>query len=233
VTDVREAEEADLAFVAVRRDQVDSAIADIANIRARVVVSLIDLPVGLSDLRKGVGTQRFVPGFPGVGGSIADNGVVEFIDVRQQPTTIQDGPVSPEVAAVLRSAGFRTAVVPDMAAWLRTHAVFVCAFESAIVAAGGDLSMLAADRIRVRAVVLEVRAGLRALARRGFRVTPVSLRLIFLRMPVGFATWYWMRQLAGPLGRLGFLPHSMASRDGELPALQRDVRQLTAPMAVR
>lgn len=227
VTEMGSADEADLAIVAVRRDQIGAASSDVARLNARIVVSLCDLPMGLADLAILIGFQRFVPAFPGVGGCIGDDGVVEFIDVRQQPTTIQDGPVSMEVAGVLESAGFRTTIVPDLTPWLQSHAVFICAFESAIVAADGDLAALASNRRAVRNIVLGVREGMRALEARAVEVVPRSLRMIFLGMPVWFATRYWMRQLSGPLGRLGFLPHSMASRDTELPALQRDVRALT------
>lgn len=231
VTDVRNTDDADLAFIAVRRDQVEAARPAIQAIRARIVVSLIDLPLGLTNLARAVGPGRFVPGFPGVGGTIRTDGVVEFVDIAQQPTSVQDGPLSGEVGAVLRSAGFRTATVPDMTAWLKCHAIFIGAFESAIVACDGDLGALASDRSRVRTVVLAVREGLSALRARGTRIAPASIGTIFLRMPAWFATRYWMRQLAGPLGRLGFLPHSMASRTGELPALRNDIRDITTATA--
>ena len=228
VTDIGDTDDADLAFIAVRRDQVGAAGPAIRAIRARIVVSLIDIPLGLPGLAGTVGPERFVPGFPGVGGTVGPDGVVEFIDIAQQPTSIQDGPVSGEVRDVLQSAGFRTATVPDMAAWLECHAIFVSAFESAIVALDGDLGALASDRSRVRTVVLAVREGLGALQDLGATIAPASIGVIFLRMPVWFATRYWMRQLAGPVGRLAFLPHSMASRAGELPALRQDIRLITA-----
>ena len=195
VTDVRDAGMADLGFIAIRRDQIEAASAAITQIRARVVVSLVDLPVGLDKLGSLVGTDRFVPAFPGVAGSLNSDQVVHFIDVRQQPTAVQIGPNSDEVRRVLQSAGFRTAVVSDMTSWLQAHAVFVSAFESAIVGVDGDLASLASDRRQVHALVLEVRQGLRALAARGIPVEPRSLRLIFLRMPLWFATAYWMRRL--------------------------------------
>lgn len=228
VTHVGDADDADLAFIAVRRDQVAAAGPAIRAIRARIVVSLIDLPLGLPRLARIVGAARFVPGFPGVGGTVRADGVVEFVDIAQQPTSIQCGPHAGEVRSVLHQAGFRTVTVPDMTDWLQCHAIFVAAFESAIVALDGDLATLASDRRRTKTVVLAVREGLNALQSRGAKIVPTSIGLIFLRMPVWFATRYWLRQLAGPVGRLGFQPHSMASRAGELPALRNDIRALTA-----
>ncbi|GAA1448816.1 hypothetical protein GCM10009617_35980 [Leifsonia poae] len=117
-----------------------------------------------------------------------------------------------------------------MTSWLESHAVFICAIESAIVAENGDLAALAANRNKTRKLVLRIRKDLRALHRTGTQVTPKSLRLIFLRLPVWFATAYWMHQLSGPLGRVALLPHSMASRDTELPALQHDIALITTPV---
>lgn len=227
LTDAGDAEHADLAFIAIRRDQVDAIGPAMERLAADTVVSLIDLPLGLDELARLVGPRRFVPAFPGVGGTISPDGCVKFVDVTQQPTTIQLGPASAEVSAALQSAGFRTAIVPNMTAWLQCHAVFVCAFESAIVAVDGDLAALCADRTAMRNLMTAVREGLVSLASRGIEVSPAALATIFVRMPVWFASWYWRRQLGGPLGRLGFLPHSMASRRSELPALQDDVRVLT------
>jgi 2-dehydropantoate 2-reductase len=227
VTDVRDADEVDVAFLAVRRDQIEAGATEIALIRSRIIVSLIDLPLGLDDLRRRVGPERFVAAFPGVGGSVNQDGVVDFIDVRQQPTTVETSTLSGEVVGLLEAAGLRTVVVDDMTAWLQTHVVFVAAFERAIVEARGDLDSLASDYSGVRRIVVTVRRDLTALARRGGRVSPRALKIIFLRMPIWFATRYWMRQLAGPLGRIGFLPHAMKSEHTELPALLSDVRALT------
>ena len=227
VTDVSEAGDVDIAFLAVRRDQLDAAIPDFARIRSRLVVSLIDIPRGLPEFRKLIGPARFIPAFPGVAGSVSDDGVVYFIDVRQQPTTVEDAPDAAEVVGLLEEAGFRTATVPNMDSWLQTHVVFITAFEAAIVRAGGDVASLAHDYSAVHDVVVEVRRGLRALTARGVQVSPSSLKTIFIRMPLWFATRYWMRQLAGPLGRFGFRPHAMKSQHTELPAFVEDVHALT------
>ena len=226
VSDLSDCDEFDVAFLAVRRDQLEAAMEGFVHIRSRVVVSLMDVPLALAALRELVGAERFVPAFPGVAGSISASGVVDFIDVRQQPTTVEGAPRSTMVVDLLSAAGFRTVTVPDLNSWLETHLIFITAFETAIVSARGDVMALAKDYSAVRAIVLAVRCGLLGLSRRGGRVTPTALSIIFTRMPVWFATRYWMRQLAGPLGRIGFLPHAMKSQNTELPALLRDVHEL-------
>ncbi len=217
----------DVAFLAVRREQLAAAAPEFARIPSRISVSLTDVPLDLRGLSDLIGAERFVAGFPGVAGTISASGRVDFIDVRQQPTTVGSSPRSQEVAGLLNAAGFRTATVPDMECWLQTHAIFITAFEAAIVKAHGDLASLAQDYSAVHDIVATVRQGLLAFESRGGRVSPPALKTIFIRMPDWFAVRYWMRQLAGPLGRIGFLPHAMKSRDNELPALLEDVHVLT------
>lgn len=228
---------AEVAFIAIRRDQLNAALPQIEAIRADIVVSFVNLPTGLPLLAETVGAGRFVPAFPGVAGKVAQDGVVEYLELDQQPTTI--GSMAslsrgmPEaVSALVQSAGFRTALIRDMPAWLRTHAVFIAAFESALAARDGDAQPLASDRRAVRELVLAVREAFAALASRGTTVTPAALRIIFQRMPLWFATGYWRRQLGGDLGMLGLAPHAISSRNSELPVLQQDVRDILGPSAV-
>ena len=230
-----EAGPVDIALVTVRGDQLDAALPQIASLQARVVVSLLNLPRGLGEFTEAVGADRFVAAFPGVAGRLEGDGTVTYIEVPQQPTVVglnssgttdTAGPPG-EVLALLKSAEFPTVTTVRMPAWLQTHAIFIAAFESAI-AASGDVVVLAADRSAVRSLVLAVREGFAALEVQGATITPRALRVIFLRMPVWFATSYWRRQLQGELGRLALAPHAIASRHTELPSLQHDVRVLLA-----
>jgi 2-dehydropantoate 2-reductase len=216
----------DVALVAVRRDQVTDALPLLRHIQCETIVSLIDLPLGLDELSDALGRQRYVPAFPGVAGTIDRHGVVDYLEVRQQPTTIGWSPHAPVASALFSSAGFPTATTRDMAAWLKTHAVFISAFESSILHHNGDVVALARDAREMHDLVLAVREGLRTLQAIDVPVLPTAIRVIFLAMPIWFATRYWSRALAGPLGVLGMAPHSLASRETELPALQVDVRMM-------
>jgi 2-dehydropantoate 2-reductase len=226
VVDAADAGIVDIALIAIRRDQVVAAAPELRRIQATTIVSLIDLPLGIEELAEELGAERFVPAFPGVAGVQRSDGVVDYLEVDQQPTTVGRSPREPLVTALLRSARFSTGVSNDMRAWLQTHAVFITAFESAIIGSPGGLSALAANSSGVRSLVLAVREGLIALRKRNTPILPTSIRVIFLVMPVWFATRYWRRALAGPLGALGMAPHSLASRETELPALQDDVRAI-------
>ena len=232
-----QAQPVEVALVAIRRDQFEGALPQLARLRADTVASLINLPTGLDELAEAVGPARFIPAFPGMAGKRLADGTIEFLELAQQPTTIGSSPSSLEhvrrVNALLETAGLRAAVANDMDAWLKTHAIFIAAFESALAARGGDARALGVDRAAVRELVAAVRQALDVLNGRGTQTAPTALRVIFQRMPLWFSTRYWARQLVGPLGTLGLAPHAVATRYTELPTLQREVHSIigagTAP----
>ena len=64
----------DLVFVAVRRDQLDAALAPLVTLKADAIASFINLPLGTDRLARTIGADRFVPAFPGVGGRLGNQG---------------------------------------------------------------------------------------------------------------------------------------------------------------
>jgi 2-dehydropantoate 2-reductase len=219
----------DLVLVTVRRDQVDALAPQFARVVAERIVFLLNQPVDLERLRAAAGPDRTFFGFPGVAGYRSAEATVTYIEVPQQKTTIERraGREQP-VVELLRGAGFTVDVSDDMAGWLATHAVFMTAIGTAVVDAGGDSAVLAADRARVAETVTAVGEGFRALVRRGLTVTPTPLRLIFTLVPRFIAVPYWQRQLRGPVGTVAIAPHMRATWDTELPVLRADVRELVA-----
>jgi 2-dehydropantoate 2-reductase len=219
----------DLAFVTVRRDQLDDLVPQLTTLAAEQVVFLLNNVTDLEALRAKVGTQRTLFGFPGVAGYRSAEATVSYMDVPQQKTTIErrDGRER-RVVELLRTAGFPVDTSDDMAGWLATHAVFITAVGSAILAAGGDSAVLAADRARVADLVAAVGEGFHALSRQHITVTPTPLRLIFTVVPRFIAVGYWQKQLRGPIGTVAIAPHMRATRGTELPVLRADVRHLVA-----
>lgn len=223
---VADAGRVNLVFLTVRLDQVDAAVDPLASLDADGVASFVNLPLGTERLARTIGADRFVAAFPGVAGRLAGHGRVRYVQIAQQPTVVGPEPVREMVVSALKSAQFAVAATKDMGAWLKTHAIFISAFESALAAASGDAHALASDSTAVSELVLAVREGFSALRSHGVSITPTALRIIFQSIPVWFATRYWCHQLEGELGRLALAPHAVASRHSELPALQRDVRTL-------
>jgi 2-dehydropantoate 2-reductase len=216
-------DKADIGLVTIRREQIAAALPDLAA-AAGVgrFVFMVNHANGSEEVFNALGRDRVVLAFPGAAGSV-DQGVVQYAEVRQQPTSVEAN--AHDVISLFRGAGFRVARIADMDAWLRRHAVFVTAIAGALYQAGGFAQRLAASHDGVRDLVLGVREGWAALDRRGFGPAPLALRLIFCRVPIPFAVAYWRRLLGSPLGELYFARH-VRHAPAEMEALAADVRQL-------
>jgi len=179
---------------------------------------------GLGDI---TGSGRVTLGFPGVGGYRNVDGVIEYIEIPQQPTTLGRSQGREKTAeAVFRSAGFAVITTADMDGWLKTHAVFIAGVGAAISTCGGDAVTLAADRSSVSTMIRSVGEGFRALASQGVTVTPRPLKMIFTVVPGIFAVRYWQGQLRGTVGTVALAPHLRVSKDTELAAIYRDVQKM-------
>jgi 2-dehydropantoate 2-reductase len=219
----------DVVFVCVRRDQLSAALPELATLAAGQVVFLLNQCVDLVQTREKVGAERTLFGFPGVAGRRMSDGTIEYMQLRQQKTTIERrAGREASVAGMLRGAGFAVDLSGDMSGWLKTHAVFITAVGAAILAAGGESATLAADRAKVADMVAAVGEGFRALARQGISVLPTPLRVMFTVLPRFIAVRYWQGQLRGPVGTMAIAPHMRATRDTELAWLKADVRRLMA-----
>jgi 2-dehydropantoate 2-reductase len=214
---------ADLCFITVRREQLDSASSAIAmapNID-RIVV-MVNHACGSDKLFAGARHERTVLGFPGAAGSI-ENGVDRYVDVTQQPTVVDAS--CPDIAKVLQSAGFGVALIHDVDSWLRRHAVFVTAVSGALYEVGVDARRLAADSTRIRRMITAIREAWSAMDRLGVAQAPLALRAIFQWVPLPFAVIYWRRLLASPRGEYYFASHARRAST-EMAALAADVRAL-------
>ena len=217
----------DLALVTVRSDQVEEILPALAGLRASSVVMMQNNALGQAGLGDITGSGRVTLGFPGVGGYRNDDGVIEYIEIPQQPTTLGRSHGREKAAeAVFRSAGFAVATTADMDGWLKTHAVFIAGVGAAISTCGGDAVTLAADRGSVSTMIRSVGEGFRALASQGVTVTPRPLKMIFTVVPGIFAVRYWQGQLRGTVGTVALAPHLRVSKDTELAAIYRDVQKM-------
>ena len=217
----------DLALVTVRSDQVEEILPALAGLRASSVVMMQNNALGQAGLGDITGSGRVTLGFPGVGGYRNDDGIIEYIEIPQQPTTLGRSHGREKAAeAVFRSAGFAVTTTADMDGWLKTHAVFIAGVGAAISTCGGDAVTLAADRSSVSTMIRSVGEGFRALASQGVTVTPRPLKMIFTVVPGIFAVRYWQGQLRGTVGTVALAPHLRVSKDTELAAIYRDVQKM-------
>jgi 2-dehydropantoate 2-reductase len=213
----------DLVLVAVRRDQLASACAELAVLTAQpAVVFFGNNPAGLAAIPGELPGDTYL-GFPGVGGVMAD-GTADYVLIRQQPTALQRSP-DPRLAALesaLSSRGFAIQRVADMDGWLAYHAAFVACVAAALYRCGTDPLRLAADRPVLALMcqaITEAFAGLRSQGTAGL---PRNLAVLHSPLLRAVAVRYWARTMRSPMGELCFAGHSRHA-EAEMHALGDDV----------
>jgi 2-dehydropantoate 2-reductase len=220
----------DTALIAVRRDQVESVVPELAaNHRIPTLFFMLNNPIGSSHLAQALGRDRVLLGFPGAGGT-RDGHLVRYAMIVQQPTTL--GELDGQRTARLRSlvdtfrrCGFPTTTSRDMDTWLKAHAFFVTAISGAIYTAGGDCHRLAEDRATVVLMAKGVREGYSAVRTLGLSVEPFALRVLFTWLPSAFAIYYWRRFFASEMADYVFGRHARAA-SREMRELANDCRTL-------
>ncbi len=216
---------ADLCIVAVRREQIDEALPYLVGAtRIDRFLFMVNHANGSEPLAAALGRSRVVIGFPGAAGGLED-GVDMYVEVAEQPTVIDAA--APDVAAIIRDAGFHVDLVSDVDSWLRRHAVFVTAIGGALYEVDCDANRLAADVHLLRSFIVAVREGWAALDKLRVAPPPLALRAIFCWVPLSFAVNYWRSLLRSARGDLYFARHTRhAAR--EMAALAEDIRSLTS-----
>ncbi|WP_026820938.1 ketopantoate reductase family protein [Arthrobacter castelli] len=214
----------DLVIVAVRRDQLKTALPTLETIHAGRFLLLGNAPFGIAQELGRRKKVRTLSAFPGVGGYQMEDGRIRYVEPLS--TTVAEAAGDEQaVLELLQSGGFRTATSTQMNVWLQGQAIFITAAAAALSVAGGDPRLLATDRRRLRQLVYAVREGFTSLEQHGGqRIEPRSLRFIFMSIPVPLAALLLGRQLRGDLGTLILGPHARTTRHTETPAIQHDVQ---------
>jgi 2-dehydropantoate 2-reductase len=213
--------DADLCLVTVRREQLDSSVADLVRAPAiKRIVLLVNHATGSAHLKKLLGSPRTVLAFPGIAGDRQGN-LIRYLDIPQQRTVVEKQ--APDVASLLQHAGFPVDTVRDMDAWLQRHAVFITAIAGALYQNACDASRLANNPAMIRRFILAVRQGWAVQDRRQVAPAPFALRSIICWVPLSFSTRYWRRLLASPHGDIYFSLH-VQHASAEMAALAEDLR---------
>ncbi len=169
----------DVVLVAVRRDQLASACADLAVLAGKpALVFFGNNPAGLAAIPGDLPGDAYL-GFPGVGGVMAD-GTADYVRIRQQPTALQRSPDSRLAAleSALSSRGFAIQRVADMDGWRRVPLLsFVaCVAAAALPLRNRSRLGLSAENRPVLALMCQSLSagrspGCTARAQRGSRAT--------------------------------------------------------------
>jgi len=218
----------DIVLVAVRRDQLASACADLTGLAGKpAVLFLGNNPAGRAAIPGGMPGDVYL-GFPGVGG-VMTGGTADYVRIRQQPTALQET-TDPRLAAfesTLTGRGFAVQRVADMGGWLAYHAALVACITAALYRCGTDPVRLAADRVTLRLMcraITEAFAALRAIGTAGLPRNLAVLHSPLLRV---VAVRYWARTMRSPMGELCFAAHARHA-EAEMRALGHDVVARTA-----
>jgi 2-dehydropantoate 2-reductase len=229
VLDQSETEAFDLVLVALRRDHLASAAAQLATLSGRPLVLFFgNNPDGRAGLPANVSGQVFL-GFPGVGGTIKA-GVAEYVLIAQQPTAIEKVP-DPRLdhfRRALESRGFAVRLVADMSGWLAYHAVFVASVSAALYRCQTDPQRLARDRVELRLMCTAITEGFDILRNQGVVGLPRNLGVLHARGLQPVAVRYWARSMRSPMGELAFGAHARQA-EPEMRAVARDVLSRLGP----
>jgi 2-dehydropantoate 2-reductase len=208
----------DLVIVTVRLDQFDTVIPTLKNNKVcHLIMLMLNNPESTEPLIKELNPKHIILGFPGAGG-IYQNNIVEYIQIKQQETTIGEinGETSVqimEIKSIFENAGFKVTISDNMDAWLKTHAVFVACIAAAIIKENGDSVQLGKKRSSVKMMVKSIREGFKACRCLGMPIEPVNLKIIFMIMPLWFSISYWQKAMQGEVGTLAMAPHANSAKD--------------------
>jgi 2-dehydropantoate 2-reductase len=232
----------DVVLVAVRRDQLASACAELTVLSGKpAVVFFGNNPAGRAAIPGDLPGDACL-GFPGVGGVMA-GGTADYVRIRQQPTALQRSPDSRLAAleSALSSRGFAVQRVADMDGWLAYHAAFVACVAAALYRCGTDPVRLAANRPVLTLMCQAITGAFAGLRRQGTAGVPRNLAVLHSPLLKAVAVRYWARTMRSPMGELCFAGHSrhaeaemralgddMAARITSSPALTELLRPLGA-----
>ena len=181
----------DLIIVTVRLDQLKNVMTDLKNnAGSSLVMLMLNNPENLKILSDELKPKYLLFGFPGVGG-IMNNEEIDFVQIKQQKTTIGDinqvkSPLLETIKSLFENAGFATTISNNMDAWLKTHAIFIACICATIIKENGDSIQLGRNKKSVQTMIKSIKEGFKAMKNLGIPITPFNLKMIFLIMPSGF-----------------------------------------------
>lgn len=178
----------DLVVVIVRKNQLSSVLPALAeNRHTPDVLFMLNNAAGPSEMVNALGRERVVLGFPVAAGWREGHEVRHLVLPgwlqRMQPAVFGelDGSVSPRLGRIMgafRKAGLYSAAVPNMDAWLKSHAAFDIPMVAAAHAVGGDVRRLSRTPDALVLAARAIREHLAVLRALGVPVTPGALRVL-------------------------------------------------------
>ncbi|MEM1483630.1 2-dehydropantoate 2-reductase N-terminal domain-containing protein [Oscillospiraceae bacterium PP1C4] len=183
ISEIPHADSYDFAFLTVRYEQMQSALAELKNSSISNIVTMVNNPCGYDKWEDSVGFGRIIPAFPGAGGTIV-NGVLHYklTPYLVQPTTFGEltGTTTERItrlAVMMKNSKIPYSICRDMDAWQKSHLAMVIPLANGICADGGNNYTTANNKKMIRAMSLSLKENFIALAKAGIAITPFSLSL--------------------------------------------------------
>jgi ketopantoate reductase len=222
------AEHYELVLVSVWADELEAVFAELRQLIGKPALLLFgNNPGGRAALPSDLPGEVHL-GFPGIGGSMTD-GIVDFVRIRQQPTTLEStgGPVIDEFESALNEQGFETTRTSDMDGWLAYHGIFIGSIAAALDRCHGSATELAEDRDTLTLMCRSIEEGFRALIQQGAPGLPSNLRMLHRPILRLIAVHYWARTMGSPMGEQCFAAHARHAKP-EMRLLMAEALQRVA-----
>ena len=215
---VDEGDRFDFIFVAVRSNQVLSALGALRDNVSETIVTLANSDGDYTAWEEAAGKGRLLPAFPGAGGAIDATG---RLHAKLTPRWIQptvfgetDGSRtkrSAELGALFRKAGIPSREVREISAWQFCHLGLVVPLADAY-ALSEMPEAIWKDRAVIRRTAAVLRSNMKALRREGVRLDPAWLHFIrMLPVPLVFAILG--RVFASRFASVFMRPHALGGRE--------------------
>ncbi len=215
---VADSELFDFIFVAVRSNQMISALDALRSNVSGTIVTLANSDGDYASWEEAVGKGRLLPAFPGAGGSIdSEGGLHAKLTPRWiQPTVFGeiDGSRTERSAvlgAIFRKAGIPSREVKDISAWQRCHLGLVVPLADAY-ALSETPDTIWTDRSIIRKTALALRGNMKALRREGVRLDPKWLHGIRL-LPLSIVIIILRKVFASKFASVFMQPHATSGRE--------------------
>jgi len=146
--------------------------------------------------------------FPGVAGSIKE-GIVHYVRIPQQPTTIQitKNPIEEVFEAALTTQHFPIYKTSNIDDWLAYHAVFITCISMAILYANADPIQLGNNKNLLKNMCVAIEEGFQLLKTHHRKGLPHNLAVLHYPLLRPFAVNYWGTIMRSPKGELYFAAH--------------------------
>jgi 2-dehydropantoate 2-reductase len=191
----------DLILVAVKSNQVESVLPDIARDAGKADILFFQNNWwGDEKIRGLLAPERYFFGFSRlVGGWRDESGVHCIIFNNPMMSTMlgeKDGQKSPrvqQVAGILQTAGLKPEISADILSWLKFHYIEYLGATGAILKAGSARAFASRADL-VRESILATREALAVCQARGVAMKAAPFNLKLFNLPLGWITWLGQKQ---------------------------------------